>query len=108
MPRASHASVSFAWDASAIHRAKLVGRSLSSRVTIRDMAEVSHTVIVSAESLYEAVALGLAAIRGKDWVETLRHEYGTVDVSVSEIPVRHTVEMKEFNARAENSRTSRN
>lgn len=69
----------------------------SCRVTIRDMAEVSHTVVVSAESLYEAVALGLAAIRGKDWVETLRHEYGTVDVAVSETPVRHTVEMKEFN-----------
>jgi phosphoribosylformimino-5-aminoimidazole carboxamide ribonucleotide (ProFAR) isomerase len=61
------------------------------------MVEVSHTAEVTAESLYEAVALGLKAIRGKDWVEGLREQF-KVDVSVSDIPVRHTVEMKEFNA----------
>ena len=59
---------------------------------------MSHTVEVTAESLYEAVALGLKAIRGRNWAEGLRDEYGKVDVSVTEIPVRHTVEMKEFNA----------
>ena len=58
---------------------------------------MSHTAEVTAESLYEAVALGLKAIRGKDWVEGLREQF-KVDVSVSDIPVRHTVEMKEFNA----------
>jgi hypothetical protein len=62
------------------------------------MSEVSHRVVVSAESLYEAVALGIATIREEDWVEALRHEYGTVDVSVSETPARHLVQMKEFNA----------
>lgn len=61
------------------------------------MEDVSHTVEVTAESLYEAVALGLKAIRGRDWVEGLRDQF-RVDVSVSEIPVRHTVEVKEFNA----------
>jgi hypothetical protein len=61
------------------------------------MEDISHTVEVTAESLYEAVALGLRAIRGRDWVEGLRDQF-KVDVSVSEIPVRHTVEMKEFNA----------
>ncbi len=60
------------------------------------MQDVSHTVDVTAESLYEAVALGLQAIRGRDWVEGLRDQF-KVDVSVSEIPVRHSVEMKEFN-----------
>lgn len=70
----------------------------SCRVTIKDMEDVSHTVVVTAESLYEAVALGLRAIHGKNWVEGLRDEHGRVDVSVTEIPVRHTVEMKEFNA----------
>ena len=70
----------------------------SCRVTIEDMEGVSHTVGVTAETLYEAVALGLAAIRGEDWVERLRDEYGSVNVSVTEIPVRHTVQMKEFSA----------
>jgi hypothetical protein len=60
------------------------------------MQDVSHTVEVTAESLYEAVALGLKAISGRDWVEGLRDQF-KVDVSVSEIPVRHSVEMKEFN-----------
>ncbi len=59
------------------------------------MKDVSHTVAVTAESLYEAVALGLKAIRGRDWVEGLCEQF-KVDVSVSEIPVRHSVEMKEF------------
>jgi hypothetical protein len=69
----------------------------SCRVTIKDMQDVSHTVEVTAESLYEAVALGLKAIRGRDWVEGLPDQF-KVGVSVSEIPVRHFVEMKEFNA----------
>jgi hypothetical protein len=40
----------------------------SCRVTIQDMDGVSHTVEVSAATLYEAVAQGLAAIRGNEWV----------------------------------------
>jgi hypothetical protein len=67
------------------------------RVTIKDMQDVSHTIEVTAESLYEAVALGLRAIRGRDWVEGLREQF-RVDVSVSEVPVRHSVEVKEFNS----------
>ena len=69
----------------------------SCRVTIKDMKDISHTVEVTAESLYEAVALGLRAIRGRDWVEGLRDQF-KIDVSVSEIPVRHSVEVKEFNS----------
>src|ERR1035441_10347603 len=69
----------------------------SCRVTIKDMEDVSHTVDVTAESLYEAVALGLKVIRARDWVEGLREQF-KVEISVSEIPVRHSVEMKEFNS----------
>jgi hypothetical protein len=69
----------------------------SCRVSIKDMQDISHTVEVTAESLYEAVALGLTAIRSGDWVEGLRDQF-KVKVSVSEIPVRHSVEIKEFNA----------
>jgi hypothetical protein len=70
----------------------------SCRVTINDMDDISHTVDVTAETLFEAVALGLAAIRGRDWVDELREEHGIVDVTVTEIPVKHTVQMKDFNA----------
>jgi hypothetical protein len=38
------------------------------RITIQDMDGVSHTVEVTAATLYEAVAQGLAAIRGNEWV----------------------------------------
>jgi hypothetical protein len=37
-------------------------------VTIRDLTGVTHTVEATAATLYEAVAQGLAAIRGDDWV----------------------------------------
>jgi hypothetical protein len=40
----------------------------SRRVTIRDMDGISHTVEVTAASLYEALAQGLAALRADDWV----------------------------------------
>lgn len=70
----------------------------SCRVTINDMEDIAHTVDVTAETLFEAVALGLTAIRGRDWVDGLREEHGIVDVAVTEIPVKHTVQMKDFNA----------
>ncbi len=38
----------------------------SDRVTIQDSEGVSHTVEVTAATLYEAVAQGLAAIRGSE------------------------------------------
>ena len=36
----------------------------SCQVTIRDLEGVEHMVTVMAASLYEAVALGLASLRG--------------------------------------------
>jgi hypothetical protein len=40
----------------------------SCRVTIQDLDGVVHTVEATASTLYEAVAQGLAAIRGREWV----------------------------------------
>jgi len=40
----------------------------SCRVTIQDLDGVAHTVEVTAESLYEAVVQGLAALRRSEWV----------------------------------------
>ena len=41
----------------------------SCRVTMQDNDGISHTVEVTAATLYEAVAQGLAALRGREWVE---------------------------------------
>jgi hypothetical protein len=67
----------------------------SCRVTIRDMDGVSHTVDVTASTLYEAVAHGLAAIRGNDWVSGIA-QGNVVKVSVSDIRVVHEVKLVDF------------
>ena len=40
----------------------------SCRVTITDLEGITHPVEVTATSLYEAIALGLMALRGNQWV----------------------------------------
>ena len=69
----------------------------SCRVTIKDMDGVKHTVVVTAETLYEAVALGLVALRGNDWVMGISQGLNTVQVSVVDIPIEHSVKIKDFN-----------
>jgi hypothetical protein len=68
----------------------------SCRVTIADMEGVSHTVEVTAATLYEAVALGLKHIRGNDWVEGIAGALNTVTVCVKNVQVEHTVQIGEF------------
>ena len=63
------------------------------RVTVQDMEGVAHSE-VTAESLYEAVAQGLAALRGREWVAGIIQ--GTVKVSVADVRVEHEVKMTEF------------
>jgi len=68
----------------------------SCRVTIQDMDGVSHTVEVTAATLYEAVAQGLAAIRGNDWVAGIAQGLNVVKVSVADIRVEHEVKLMDF------------
>jgi hypothetical protein len=68
----------------------------SCRVTIKDMDGVKHTVEVTAETLYEAVALGLVALRGNDWVMGIAQSLNTIQVSVVDIPIEHSVKIKVF------------
>ena len=70
----------------------------SCRVTIQDMDGVKHTVSVTAETLYEAVALGLVAVRGNDWVMGIAQGTNTVQVSVVDIPIEHYVKIQDFHA----------
>jgi hypothetical protein len=68
----------------------------SCRVTIQDMDGVSHTVEVTAATLYEAVAQGLAAIRGNEWVAGIAQGLNVVKVSVAEVRVAHEVRLLDF------------
>ena len=70
----------------------------SCRVTIKDLEDVRHTVEVTAETLYEAVALGLVAIRGNEWVMGIAQGINSVQVSVVDIPIEHSVKIQDFNA----------
>ena len=75
----------------------------SCRVTIQDTEGVSHTVEVTAASLYEAVAQGLAAFRGNEWIGDVGERFGVVRVSVVEVRVEHEVKLKDFTAWLERS-----
>jgi hypothetical protein len=68
----------------------------SCRVTIHDMDGVSHTVEITAATLYEAVAQGLAAIRGNEWVAGVPEGLNTVKVSVTDVRVEHEVRLMDF------------
>jgi hypothetical protein len=68
----------------------------SCRVTIQDMDGVSHTVEVTAATLYEAVAQGLAAIRGNEWVGGIAQGLNVVKVSVADVRVEHAVKLLDF------------
>ena len=68
----------------------------SCKVTIQDMEGVSHTVEVTAETLYEAVALGMAAIRTEEWVAGIAQGLNPVKVRVMNIPVEHEVKLMDF------------
>jgi hypothetical protein len=68
----------------------------SCRVTIQDMDGVSYAVEVTAATLYEAVAQGLAAIRGNERVAGIAQGLNVVKVSVVDIRVEHEVKLMDF------------
>jgi len=51
------------------------------------MNGVRHTVEVTAATLYEAVALGMAAIRTDEWVNGIAQGLNPVKVRVMNVPV---------------------
>jgi hypothetical protein len=60
------------------------------------MDGVSHTVEVTAATLYEAVAQGLAAIRGDEWVAGIPEGLNAARVSVANVRVEHEVRLMDF------------
>jgi hypothetical protein len=68
----------------------------SCRVSIADLEGVVHTVEVTAETLFEAVALGMAAVRSEEWANGIAMGSNSVKVRVTSVPVEHEVTMKDF------------
>jgi hypothetical protein len=60
------------------------------------MDGVTHTVELTAETLYEAVALGMAAIRTDEWVEGIAQGLNPVKVRVTNVAVEHEVRLMDF------------
>jgi len=60
------------------------------------MEGVSHTVEVTAGTLYEAVALGMAAIRTDEWVTGSAQGLNIVKARVMNVPVEHEDELMDF------------
>jgi hypothetical protein len=65
-------------------------------VAVRDLREVEHSIEVTAETLYEAIATALAALQQDNWVGDIGQGFTTVTVVVQQPPVKHEVKMKDF------------
>lgn len=66
------------------------------RVSCHDLKGIEHTVEVTADSLYEAVAHGLCAFHQNEWVEELGQGQTTLKVVVKNPEVEHKVRVQDF------------
>jgi len=66
------------------------------KVSVTDMDGVEHTVQVLASTLYEAVALGLRAIKKSSWAGEIPEGLNTVTVHILDDPIEHTVQIQTF------------
>jgi hypothetical protein len=65
-------------------------------VVVHDLDETAHAIDVTAESLYEAIAQALAALRGDGWVGDIGRGLTTVTVKVRHPEVTHVVKIQDF------------
>lgn len=65
-------------------------------VAVKDLQDVEHSVEVTAETLYEAVATAVAALQKDNWVGEIGRGFTTITVLVHQPPIRHEVKMKDF------------
>jgi hypothetical protein len=66
------------------------------RVACRDLNGIEHTVEVTADSLYEAVAQGLRAFRNADWAADIGHGQTAVTVVVRQPEIEHKIRVRDF------------
>jgi hypothetical protein len=65
-------------------------------VSCRDASGVEHTVEVTAQSLYEAVAQALRVFREDDWTESPERSPSTLAVTIKQPAIEHTVRIRDF------------
>ncbi|PYX45123.1 MAG: hypothetical protein DMG79_19895, partial [Acidobacteria bacterium] len=63
---------------------------------MKDIQDVEHSIEVTAETLFEAIATALAALQRDNWVGDIGEGLTTVSVLVQQPPVKHEVKMKDF------------
>src|SRR5438105_10497853 len=66
------------------------------KVSVADLGGVEHSIEVTAETLYEAIATALAALQKDNWVGEIGQGFTTVTVVVQQPPVKHEIKMKDF------------
>jgi hypothetical protein len=65
-------------------------------VSCRDLKGIEHSVEVTADSLYEAVAQGLRAFRKNDWVDDIGRGQTSISVKIKHPEIEHTVRVQDF------------
>ena len=63
---------------------------------VDDLNGTAHSLDVTAESLYEAVAQALAAVRSHEWVGDIGKGLTAVTVKVRNPEVTHIVKIQDF------------
>src|SRR5216684_1817826 len=66
------------------------------KVSCFDARGVEHTVQVTAQSLYEAVAQALRVFREDDWSENPSLDPASVTIAVKQPEVEHKIRIKDF------------
>ena len=66
------------------------------RISCRDLADVEHSIEVTASSLFEAVAQALRIFRENDWVDEIGHGRTLLVVRIKQPEVEHQVLIKDF------------
>jgi len=65
-------------------------------VVIQDVNETAHSLDVTAETLYEAIAQALVALRINDWVAEIGKGMTTATVRVRSPETTHIVKLQDF------------
>ena len=68
----------------------------SCTVILQDLTQTAHSLDVTAESLYEAVAQALAMLREHEWVGDVGKGLTAVTVKVRHPEVTHVVKIQDF------------
>jgi hypothetical protein len=66
------------------------------RVSYCDPNGLEHTVEVTADSLYEAVAQGLRVFRENDWIDEVGCGRTAISLAVTYPEVQHKVSVQDF------------